>query len=298
MDKFAALRGFVSAVEAGSFAAAGRALGVSRSQINRHVIALEDELGVQLLNRTTRSISVTPAGESYYQRARVILHDLEEARQSIQSAQREPQGEIRINAPHSFAVRHLAPALIEFLKQYPAISVQLALSDQFIDPVADGFDITVRIAKRVDNPALIEHEITQARRVLCASPEFLALHGPITQPQQLAVIPCLHYGNLPTGNNWRLLKDQGYVDVQVNGVLCANNADVLCEAATAGLGVALMPVFIAQEALASGELIPILQEYTLPPIYLSLVYPPSRHLSVRIRLLVKFIQDWFALAKF
>jgi DNA-binding transcriptional LysR family regulator len=298
MDKFAALKGFVNAVEAGSFAAAGRVLGVSRSQINRLVIALEDDLGVQLLNRTTRSISVTPAGESYYQRARVILNDLQEAQLSIQSEQREPQGEIRINAPHSFGVRHLAPALIEFLKRYPAICVQLALSDQFIDPVADGFDITLRIAKRVENPALIEHEIAQARRVLCASPEFLSRYGPIVQPQQLATIPCLHYGNLPTGNNWRLLRDEGYVDVQVNGVLCANNADVLYEAATAGLGVALMPVFIAQNALDSGQLLPILEEYSLPPIYLSLVYPPSRHLSVRIRLLVKFIQEWFVHAKF
>lgn len=298
MDKFAAMRGFVYAVEAGSFAAAGRELGVSRSQINRLVIALEDDLGVQLLNRTTRSISVTPAGESYYQRARVILNDLQEAQLSIQSEQHEPQGEIRINAPHSFGVRHLAPALIEFLKRYPAISVQLALSDQFIDPVADGFDITLRIAKRAENPALIEHEIAQARRVLCASPEFLIRYGPIVQPQQLTTIPCLHYGNLPTGNNWRLLRDKGYVDVQVNGVLCANNADVLYEAATAGLGVALMPVFIAEEALANGRLLPILEEYSLPPIYLSLVYPPSRHLSVRIRLLVKFIQEWFAQAKF
>ena len=298
MDKFAAMKGFVKAVEAGSFAAAGREMGVSRSQVNRLVIALEDDLGVQLLNRTTRSISVTPAGENYYQRARVILNDLQEAQLSIQSEQREPQGEIRINAPHSFGVRHLAPALIEFLRLYPAISVQLALSDQFIDPVADGFDITLRIAKRVDNPALIEHEITQARRVLCASPEFLKRYGPIERPQQLATIPCLHYGNLPTGNNWRLLRNEGYVDVQVNGVLCANNADVLCDAAISGLGVALMPIFIAEEALANGRLLPILEEYSLPPIYLSLVYPPSRHLSVRIRLLVNFIQEWFDQAKF
>lgn len=298
MDKLSAINAFILVVERGSFAAAARALGLSRSQVNRQVISLEDNLGVQLLNRTTRSVSVTPAGDTYYRRARAIVMELKETESSIQIEQEEPKGEIRINAPQSFGVRHLAPALVEFLKLQPNISVQLALSDQFVDPVADGFDVTLRISERKDNPSLIEHEIIEAKRVLCASPEFLRSNPLPDHPKELAHLPCLHYGNLPTGNYWRLIREEEVVDVRVNGLLCANNADVLADAAVAGLGIALLPVFIANKDLKSGRLVKILEDFAPPKIYLSMVYPPSRHLSSRIRLFVKFIQDWFELSDF
>lgn len=298
MDKFASLKAFVGVVEQGSFAAAARNLGVSRSQVNRQVIQLEDELGVQLLHRTTRSVSVTPAGDSYYKRARAIIDELGDAERDIQSEHTEPRGEIRINAPQSFGVRHLAPALVEFLNLYPHISVQLALSDQFIDPVADGFDVTLRISERRDNPSLIEHEIIEAHRVLCASPAFINAHGSPAHPRELADMPCLHYGNLPTGNSWRLEKGREQVDVRVNGILCANNADVLNDAACAGLGIALLPKFIANTNLRDGGLVTLLDDYSAPAIYLSLVYAPSRHLSTRIRVFVQFIQEWFELSDF
>lgn len=298
MDKFSALTAFISVVEKGSFAAAARELGLSRSQVNRQVISLEDDLGVQLLNRTTRRLSVTPAGNSYYLRGKAIVNELKDIEVSIQSEQVSLQGEIKINAPQSFGVRHLSPALIEFLKLNPLVSIQLALNDQMIDPVAEGFDITLRISERKENLALIEHEIIEARRVLCASPEFIAKHSEIIRPKQLANLPCLHYGNLPTGNSWRLQKNGRVTDVRVNGFLCANNADVLNDAAVAGLGIAFLPVFIANSHLKSGKLVPVLTDYEAPKIYLSLVYPPSRHLSNRIRLFVRFIQDWFELSDF
>lgn len=298
MDKFASVKAFTNVVEHGSFAAAARHLGISRSQINRQVIQLEDDLGVQLLLRTTRSVSVTPVGDSYYKRAKALIDEFEEAEREIQAEQVEPQGEIRLNAPQSFGVRHLAPALIEFLKLYPKISVQLGLSDQFIDPIADGYDVTLRISSRRENPSLIEHEIFEARRVLCASPAFLNEHGVPSHPRELANIPCLHYGNLPTGNSWRLMKGKESVDVRVNGIMCANNADVLNDAACEGLGIALLPVFIASKNLRDGKLVTLLDEYSPPRIYLSLVYAPSRHLSTRVRVFVKFIQEWFELSQF
>lgn len=298
MDKLASLTAFVTVVEQGSFAAAARELGISRSQVNRQVIQLEDDLGVQLLHRTTRSVSVTPVGDSYYKRSRAIIDELHDAERDVQAEHAEPKGEIRINAPQSFGVRHLAPALVEFLKLYPHISVQLALSDQFIDPVADGFDVTLRISARRDNPSLIEHEIIEAHRVLCAAPAFLNEHGAPKHPRELATLPCLHYGNLPTGNSWRLMKGEESVDVRVNGILCANNADVLNDAACAGLGIALLPKFIANANLRDGKLVTILDDYSPPAIYLSLVYAPSRHLSSRIRLFVKFVQEWFELSDF
>jgi len=298
MDKFSALTAFVTVVEQGSFAAAARELGLSRSRINRQVINLEDSLGVQLLNRTTRSVAVTPAGDSFYKRSSAILHELSDAEVCVQEEQSEPTGEIRINAPQSFGTRHLTPALLEFLQRYPKISLQLSLNDQFIDPVADGFDVTLRISARRENPALIEHEIIEARRVLCAAPEFLAQHGTPVEPRQLASMPCLHYGNLPSGNSWRLDRRGKHVDVRVNGVFCANNADVLKDAAVAGLGIAMLPLFIASNDIKAGRLVTLLEEYSPPAVYLSLLYPPSRHLSVRIRLFVKFIQDWFEASRF
>jgi len=298
MDKFSSLRAFIKVVEKGSFAAAARDLGVSRAQVNRQVINLEDSLGVTLLHRTTRSVIVTPAGDSYYNRCRVLLNELEEAELAVQQEQVEPQGEIRINAPQSFGVRNLAPALVEFLRLYPKISIQLALNDQFVDPLSEGIDITIRISARRDNPSLISHDIIEAKRVLCASPAFLDQHGTPTHPRDLADFPCLHYGNLPMGNTWRLEKGDEQVDVRVNGVLCANNADVLCDAASAGLGIALLPLFIAHDDLRSGKLVTVLEEYRPPEIYLSLVYAPSRNMSTKIRLFLKFIQEWFELSEF
>lgn len=298
MDKFSALQSFINVVEQGSFAAAARALGISRAHVNRQVINLEDELGVELLHRTTRSVTPTPAGDNYYKRCRGLLKELQEAEFEIQQEQVEPQGEIRINAPHSFGVRKLTPALVEFLKLYPKVSIQLSLSDQFIDPLSEGVDITLRISSRKDSPSLITHEIIEARRTLCASPAFLQKHGTPEHPGQLAELPCLHYGNLPTGNAWRLEKDGESLDVRVNGILCANNADVLNEAAVAGMGVALLPRFIANDDLRTGRLVQVLEDFHAPRIYLSLVYAPSRKMSTKVRLFVTFMQSWFELSDF
>lgn len=298
MDKLSALAGFIKVVEKGGFAAAARELGMSRSQINRQVIQLEETLGVQLLHRTTRSVTLTPAGETYYKRCHALLRELQDAESEMQQDQREPQGEIRLNAPHSFGVRKLTPALVEFLKLHPKISIQLSLNDQFVDPLTEGIDLTLRISARRDTPALIAHEIIEARRVVCAAPAFLGQYGTPQHPRELAALPCLHYGNLPTGNTWRFERGDDSIDVRVKGVLCANNADVLNEAAVAGLGVALLPLFIANDDLRAGRLVPVLPDYHPPRIYLSLVYAPSRNMSVKVRLFVKFLQDWFALSDF
>ncbi|MES2603438.1 MAG: substrate binding domain-containing protein, partial [Pseudomonadota bacterium] len=206
--------------------------------------------------------------------------------------------EIRINAPQSFGVRKLTPALMEFLKLYPKISIQLSLNDQFVDPLSEGIDVTLRISSRRETPSLIAHEIIEARRVVCAAPVFLAQHGTPQHPRDLANLPCLHYGNLPTGNTWRFENDDESFDVRVKGFLCANNADVLNEAAVAGMGLALLPIFIANDDLRADRLVPVLQDFHSPRVYLSLVYAPSRNMSLKVRLFVKFIQDWFALSEF
>lgn len=293
MDKFAGLRAFCQVAESGGFAPAARKLGLSRSQVNRMVIHLEDELGVSLLTRTTRRVNLTPSGQAFHERARAILAELAEAERQIQSQQEEPQGDIKINAPLSFGIAHLGPVLVDFMKRYPRIRVHLSLNDHFVDPVSDGFDITVRIAAARERPALIDHRILQVKQALCASPAFLERHGAPSTPQDLADLPCLHGGTLPSGANWLLEGPDGPTTVRVNGVLCSNNGDVVREAAVSGLGVVLLPTFIVGEELRAGRLVPLLPGYQAPPLHLHMIYPPNRHLSTRIRLLVKYVQARF-----
>ncbi|MEL7029499.1 MAG: LysR substrate-binding domain-containing protein, partial [Pseudomonadota bacterium] len=293
-DKFASLEAFVSVVEEGGFAAAGRALGKSRSQVNKAVIGLEDRLGVQLLNRTTRVVSPTPAGRAYYDRARTALGELAEAETALQDEETALQGELKINAPMTFGTMHLGPAIVDFMAQHPGLRVDLTLSDRFVDPVADGFDVTVRIAEPKETPSLIDHEIVEIRRVLCAAPDHIGAHGAPAAPEALAERPCLHYGNLPAGNTWRLTGPDGRVrDVRVNGVLCSNNGEVLRDAAVKGLGFALLPTFIVGADMQAGRLIAVLPEFRPPPVSLCLLYAPQRHLSVRMRAFVQFLYERF-----
>lgn len=295
MDKLAALRAFVAVVEHGNFASGARALGLSRSQVNRSVINLEDAMGVQLLNRTTRAVALTPSGQAFYERVRAVLSDLEEAESALRDDHASARGEMRINAPMSFGTTYLGPAVASFMRRHPQIRVQLSLTDRFVDPVAEGFDMTVRIAAPSRQPSLIDHEIVPVRRVVCASPDFLARHGRPATPAELATLPCLHYGNLPTGNLWRLRREGGaWEDVRVDGVLCSNNAEVLRDAAVAGLGLALLPHFTARRHLEDGELVTVLDAWESPFVALSLLYPPNRHLARRTRLFVEFMHERFA----
>ncbi len=293
MDKLASLTAFTKVVEHGGFAAAARALGQSRAQVNRSVIRLEESLGVHLLNRTTRSVAATPAGQAFYERARSILLDLAEAEAAIQDDPDEPRGELKINAPMSFGTLHLAPALCDFMVRYPKLRIELVLNDRFVDPVAEGFDMTVRIAEPAEAPSLIDHHIVEVRRVICAAPDLLKRVGTPMTPKDLMARPCLHYGNLPSGTLWRLRGPDGSADIRVQGSFCSNNGEVLREAAVRGLGFALLPTFVAGTDLRAGRLVSVLPEYCAPDIVLTLLYPPNRHLSARIRLLVEFIYERF-----
>jgi len=293
MDKFSSLIAFTKVVEENGFAAAARALGLSRSRVNKSVIHLEEHLGVHLLNRTTRTVAATPAGLAFYERARTILGDLAEAEACIRDDQDEPRGELKINAPMSLGTMHLGPALTDFMVRYPKISIELVLDDRFVNPVAEGFDVTVRIAEQAEISSLIDHHIVEVKRVICAAPELLKRVGEPRRPRDLADLPCLHYGHLPTGKTWRLVGPDGAVDTRVNGVLCSNNGEVLRDAAVKGLGMAKLPTFIVGSELRAGRLVSVLREYRAPSIFLTVLYPPNRHLSARIRLLVDFLYERF-----
>lgn len=293
MGKFSHIRAFLGVVEHGSFAEAARQAGLSRSQVNKAVIALEEELGVQLLVRTTRKVSPTSSGEAFYAHAARILADLEVAERAVREDTEEPRGTLRLNAPMSFGALHLGPALADFMKAYPDLKVELSLNDRFVDVVEEGYDATLRIAELREDSALIEHPITLVRRYLVASPDFIKSHGPIERAEQLKSLPCLHYGALGRGHVWRLLDDGKAITVDVNGVMSANNGEVLAEAAKAGLGIAMLPTFIVGPAMQSGALVRVLPNLVPPDIHLTILYPPNRHLTPKIKYLIEFLYNRF-----
>lgn len=293
MDKLTAMRAFMTVADQGSFAAAARQLGLSRSQLNRQVLWLEDHLQVTLFNRTTRRVSLTHTGQAYLENIVPLLDNLHDTEAQLQQGQTGLRGVIKVNAPMSFGLSHLTPAVLAFMQQYPDIRVQLELSDEKRDPLSNQFDVTLRIGKPESNPALIEHDITHTSRRIVASPDFLAKYGEPTEVSQLATLPCLQYGSLLHGNYWDLMHQRTAMRVKINGVLSSNNGDVLKQAALQGRGLAFLPTFIVGDAIGQGTLIPVLEAYQPEKLVISLIYPPNRHMALRLSVFVKFMQDAF-----
>ena len=248
MDKLESLRAFAKVVELGSFSEAARALRLSRSAVSKYIGELEDELGVQLLSRTTRRVSPTENGQAYFERVLGIFGELEAADQAVTQLQATPRGLLRVNAPMSFGTRQLGPAIAEFMQLYPELKIQLVLSDENVDPLQDGLDVTLRIAD-LESSSLIARKIMPIARVICASPDYFQAHGVPSHPNDLRDHNCLTYGFLSTGNQWKLSGKDGDHWIQPPWTLCANNAEVLRDAAIAGRGITLVPTFIATEAL-------------------------------------------------
>ncbi len=293
MDKLASLRAFVKVVELGSFSEAGRQLRLSRSAISKYVSDLEQSLGVQLLNRTTRHASPNETGQAYFERALNILSEIDAADQAVTQLQATPRGLLRVNGPMSFGTLQLGPAIADFMQLYPELQIQLVLSDEQMDPVQGGFDVTLRIAD-LESSSLIARKIVPIHRVICASPDYLAKHGTPKHPNDLRSHSLLTYGFLLTGNQWKLTGQDGDHWIQPNWTLCANNAEVLRDAAIKGRGVALLPSFLAAEALRAKALRSFLSNYNAPALALYAIYPPTRHLAVKVRLFIDFLADRFS----
>ncbi|MDE5443279.1 LysR family transcriptional regulator [Bradyrhizobium sp. CSA207] len=267
---------------------------MSRSAISKYVADLEQSLGLQLLNRTTRHASPKERGQMYFERALAPLSELDAADQAVAQAQATPSGLLRINPPMSFGTLRLGPVLGDFMERYPEVKLQLVLSDDLLDPVQDGFDVTLRIAE-LESSSLIAHKITPIDRAVCASADYLASHGTPLHPRDLREHASLTYGFLLTGNQWKLTGARGDHWIQPTWSLCVNNTEMLRDAAIRGCGIALIPTFIAGEALDKGTLRAVLQDYRTPPLALYAIYPPTRHLSVKVRLFIDFLVEHFGL---
>ncbi|MEA5463257.1 LysR family transcriptional regulator [Leptothoe sp. PORK10 BA2] len=294
MDKFVAMGAFVQVVEANGFAAAARQMGMSRSAVNKLVITLEAELGVQLLQRSTRKVTPTATGTAFYGRCLAILADLAEAELAVSQAQSAPVGPLRINAPMTFGTMHLGPVLADFMVQYPGVQVQLTLADRFIDPLAEGFDLTLRIAEPQLSPQLVVHELAQWECLVCAAPGYLREYGCPQTVEDLKHHSCLAYGELASRHGWVLVNADGEErTVMVKGAMCSNNGEVLRDAAIRGLGLVLLPRFIVEKSLERGELQGVGLDCWPRPVSLWVMYPTNRHLSTKVQVLTDFLRTRF-----
>lgn len=294
MDKLVAMRTFRRVVELGGFAAAARDLGLSNAAVSKHVAELEAHLGATLLTRTTRRLSVTEAGRGYYDRCARILDDVREADIAVRELQTAPRGLLRVNAPMSFGLKHLSPILPEFMARYPEVRVDLAMNDRVVDLIEEGFDVALRIRAELADSSLIARRLASVRRVLCASPAYLAKHGAPVAAEDLARHRCLVYSLSEAPNAWTLRRPGGEVTVKVEGWLTANSSLVLRDALLNGGGVALVPTFLIGSDLDDGRLTRILGDHEAAGRTLFAVYPPGRHLSPKVRAFVDFLAERFA----
>ncbi len=294
MDRFEELRTFVRVVECGGISAAAQRLGLAKSAVSRRLAELEERLGVQLLQRSTRSLRLTESGRGFYERAVRLLADLEEAEQAVTRAHGRLLGTLRVTVPLSFGLRQLSPALTEFATRHPGLRIELDLDDRQADLLREGYDLAVRIARLPDS-RLVARRLATIRSCVCASPAYLERHGAPREAAELAQRPCLLYANVAEPALWRYRDPQGREGkVRVRGVLQANNGDFLCQAAAAGLGLVLGPTFVVHEAVRRGELVPVLTDHQWPTLEAYAVWPHTRHLSRRVRALVDFLAERFA----
>ena len=292
MDRLDDMLAFIKVVDAKSFTAAADRLNLSKSVVSRRIADLENRLGARLLNRTTRKLSLTEVGQAFFERCTRILSDLDEAERAVADLHAAPRGRLRVNAPLSFGLLHLAGAVAEFMERYPAIEVDIDLNDRYVDLFDEGYDVAVRIGRLRDS-SLIARRLAPNRRVVCASPAYIEAHGAPRVPEDLAQHRCLLYTNVPTAEQWQFKVDGETRVVRVNGCLRANNGDILLAAAIAGHGVVVAPTFMCGEALASGDLRCLLSDYTFSDSAVHAVYPQNRHLSPKVRAFVDFLAARF-----
>ena len=292
MDPLDGIAAFARVVDSGSFSAAARRLKISKSAVSAHVQRLEERLGVRLLNRTTRQISLTEAGNAYYRHCAGILSEAEAAEQAASALQREPRGTLRISAPDSFGWMHVAPAVPDFLKRYPGLSVDITLSPKHVNLVEEGLDLAIRIGVLEDSP-LVVRRLARSRLILCAAPAYLREHGTPREPRDLAAHNCLCVNLLPWGDGWRLAGNGGELSIAVSGSFRSNNAEMLRAAALDGLGVALLPTWAAVEALRAGALRRVLGAWEPPASTIYAVYPGNRLMSAKVRAFVDHLARRF-----
>lgn len=294
MDHISRVGIFVEVVKQQSFAGAARALGITTSAVSKQVQNLEDALGIKLLHRTTRLVTLSEEGAFYYHRARQALEDLAEVERELADCNSSPRGTLKINIPLSFGEAYLRAPIAAFAKEYPQVRLEVSLDDRMVDVMGEGFDLVVRIGV-IEDSSLIKRKLADCPILLCASPEYLARHGEPQTPDDLAHHQMITFNRHGSGGDWRWKhRKSGKTGLtNYDGVFRANTAAMMQEAALQGVGIAILPIFSAATYLQSGQLKAVLPEYdTHPAREIALLYPPNRHGSTKTRLFI----DWLASA--
>jgi DNA-binding transcriptional LysR family regulator len=292
MDKFLEMKTFVAVVDGGSFVKASDSQGMSKPAVTRYINDLESRLGVRLLQRTTRRLSLTDEGQLFYARCKSVLMSLDEAETEIVSRSSEASGLVRISAPLTFGILHLAPLWGEFRRLHTKVALDITLSDRMVDLVEDGFDLAIRVAALPDS-GLISRRIASTRLVLCASPLYLAEHGVPLHPSDLSNHDVIAYTQLSSGDEWHFDGPQGKVSVRTHPWITTNNGDTCRSAALNNQGIVLQPSFLVGEDLKSGALVELMPQYRSVEIGIFTVYPSRRHVPPKLSKLVEFLAHKF-----
>jgi len=292
IDVVASMRVFAAVVEADSFTGAADRLDLSRGMATRYVAQLERHLGVRLLNRTTRSLSLTAAGSEYYERAAQILAMVEEAETSAAQESASPRGTLRITAAAVLGTRHLYRVVTDYLQRHPGVTIELVTSERTVDLIEEGFDLAVRVSKEIA-PGLVARRLATVRMAACAAPSYLKKHGIPKSPEDLAAHNCLLYSLARHRSEWRFRRKGAQRTIRVSGTLQSNNGDVLMNAAVEGLGVVYEPTFVAYEALKDKRLVPILADWHGDEFAMFAVYPTRKFLPPKVRSFVDFLVERF-----
>ncbi|MCW8877413.1 MAG: LysR family transcriptional regulator [Kangiellaceae bacterium] len=281
---------FINVVEAGSFAGAGKALDMPSTTVSRKVLALEACLGVKLLHRSTRKLSLTEEGSHYFQLCQQHLVALEEANALITQAQSKPKGKIRITSPLDFAIRYVQPWITEFLREYPEISIELDTSDDYVNMVEDRIDVAFRSGTLQDS-SLIARRIGPKQNICCASPEFLKRVGGIKRLEDLEKVNCIVLGKSLTNNHWHFIKNKKAFHATVSSKYATNSMHLVIESALNGLGVAYIPIALSKPYLDSGQLIQVLKNYDTPQSNMFVIYQSHRYMAKPIRLFIDHVME-------
>ena len=289
MDMFVSMSVFRRVVEAGSFSAVARAMTLSQPTVSKHVAALERRLGARLINRSTRQLNLTDAGRDYYEHCVRILDDLAEVETRVGGGKSQPEGMLRVSMPMAFGRLQVLPHLWRFLAEYPDLNIDLLMDDHNIDLLKEGVDVVIRMGPMASS-SLIAQKIGDFARVTIASPEYLADHGEPKVPADLKHHDCLVFTLLATQNEWHFRSLKGAEKIRVDGRFSSNSPDAIREAALAGMGIAVVPLWLIQDYLEQGQLKIILGDYKPIPIEIHAAYPDRRFVPSKVRYFIDHVR--------
>jgi DNA-binding transcriptional LysR family regulator len=292
MDRWRAMQAFVAVVDAHSYSAAARRLRLSRSHLSKQISALEADLGLRLLNRSTRHVSPTELGNEYYRSCRRLLSEIEDVEFNLKTSHGKPRGKIKLLAPKSLAVLELAGAISGFTRLHPEVEVTVILEDAFLDLVKHGFDLALRFGAQSDS-SLIAKKVCSFEFQCCATLAYLKKHGVPKQPADLGSHQCLRHATMAADSRWVFTRMRKEFAVEVEGTIASNSTVFLRECVLKGEGIGLMPSYSVRRDIKKGTLRPVLAGYKAPTLSLFLVYPARQHLATKVRLCIDFLSDWF-----